>query len=71
MATNHLIACGYRKIACIAGPQNKTTARHRLDGYRNAMRRASLPVPLGYEEYTATLNLKAWLTRYASTADAE
>ncbi|SUI42060.1 Ribose operon repressor [Serratia marcescens] len=49
MATDHLIARGYRKIACIAGPQDKTTARHRLEGYRNAMRRAGLPVPPGYE----------------------
>ncbi|MGP2730208.1 LacI family DNA-binding transcriptional regulator, partial [Serratia marcescens] len=49
MATDHLIARGYRQIACIAGPQDKTTARHRLEGYRNAMRRAGLPVPPGYE----------------------
>ena len=49
MATDHLIARGYRKIACIAGPQDKTTARHRLEGYRNAMRRAGLPIPPGYE----------------------
>lgn len=37
MATDHLIARGYRNIACIAGPQDKTTARHRLEGYRRAM----------------------------------
>jgi len=49
MATNHLIACGYRKIACIAGPQNKTTARHLLEGYCNSMCRAGLLIPEGYE----------------------
>ncbi|CAE1151693.1 ribose operon transcriptional repressor RbsR [Serratia sp. Tan611] len=49
MATQHLIARGYRQIACIAGPQDKTTARNRLEGYRRAMRQAGLPVPAGYE----------------------
>ncbi|GAA3908946.1 MULTISPECIES: ribose operon transcriptional repressor RbsR [Gibbsiella] len=49
MATEYLIACGYRKIACIAGPQDKATAHHRLQGYRNAMRRAGLAILPGYE----------------------
>ena len=49
MATDHLIARGYRKIACIAGPQDKTTARHRLEGYRRAMQRAGLTILPGYE----------------------
>ncbi|AGQ33483.1 Ribose operon repressor [Serratia liquefaciens] len=49
MATDHLIARGYRKIACIAGPQDKTTARHRLEGYRSAMQRAGLAILPGYE----------------------
>ncbi|SUB14276.1 Ribose operon repressor [Pantoea agglomerans] len=37
MATQHLIDSGYTRIACIAGPQDKTPARMRLEGYRNAM----------------------------------
>ncbi|GAA0484289.1 MULTISPECIES: ribose operon transcriptional repressor RbsR [Tatumella] len=48
MATRHLISCGYTRIACIAGPQDKTTARLRLKGYQHAMAAAALPVPAGY-----------------------
>ncbi|MEC5321507.1 ribose operon transcriptional repressor RbsR [Brenneria populi subsp. brevivirga] len=49
IATNYLISRGYRKIACISGPKDKTTACNRLEGYRQAMRRAGLPVPAEYE----------------------
>ncbi|MGM3175974.1 ribose operon transcriptional repressor RbsR [Dickeya lacustris] len=49
MATQYLIAQGYRKIACIAGPQDKTTAHNRLEGYRRAMQAAGLPIPANYE----------------------
>lgn len=49
IATRHLISKGYHKIACIAGPQDKTTARQRLQGYRRAMHRAGFAIPLGYE----------------------
>ncbi|MGX8940618.1 ribose operon transcriptional repressor RbsR [Symbiopectobacterium sp. Eva_TO] len=48
IATRHLIDSGYRNIACIAGPQDKTTAYNRLLGYRQAMQRAGLPVPDDY-----------------------
>ena len=49
MATSYLIARGYTRIACIAGPQDKTPAKERLEGYRQAMDRAGLPIPSGYE----------------------
>lgn len=49
MATDFLIAKGYKRIACIAGPQDKTPARERLEGYRQAMKRAGLPILAGYE----------------------
>ncbi|WP_170116097.1 ribose operon transcriptional repressor RbsR [Brenneria roseae] len=49
MATNYLISRGYRKIACIAGPQDKTSAYNRLEGYRQAMKHAGLSVPDEYE----------------------
>lgn len=49
MATDHLIARGYRQIACITGPADKTTAYHRLAGYRRAMQRAGLEILPGYE----------------------
>lgn len=48
-ATQHLIDNGYTRIACIAGPQDKTPARLRLEGYRNAMNRAGLEIHEGYE----------------------
>lgn len=48
MATQHLIARGYTRIACIAGPQDKTPARMRLEGFRRAMRNAGLDVPVDY-----------------------
>lgn len=48
MATRHLIARGYTRIACIAGPQDKTPARLRLEGYQQAMAAAGLAIPPGY-----------------------
>ncbi|MEU6086735.1 LacI family DNA-binding transcriptional regulator [Streptomyces sp. NPDC047085] len=38
-ATTHLLARGYRRIACITGPQGASTAEERLAGYRRALRR--------------------------------
>lgn len=49
MATHHLIENGYTHIACISGPQDKTPARLRLEGYRNAMNKAGLAIRPGYE----------------------
>ncbi|MFF3918637.1 LacI family DNA-binding transcriptional regulator [Streptomyces sp. NPDC001852] len=37
-ATAHLLARGYRRIACITGPQGASTAEERLAGYRRALR---------------------------------
>ncbi|WP_209215495.1 ribose operon transcriptional repressor RbsR [Erwinia sp. QL-Z3] len=48
MATRHLISRGYTRIACIAGPQDKTPARLRLEGFHQAMKQAGLPVLPGY-----------------------
>lgn len=48
MATRYLISRGYTRIACIAGPQDKTPARLRLEGYQQAMAAAGLPVQPGY-----------------------
>lgn len=47
-ATVYLISRGYTRIACIAGPQDKTPARLRLDGYKKAMATAGLPILPGY-----------------------
>ncbi len=48
MATQYLIDKGYRRIACIAGPLDKTPARLRLEGYQAAMARSGLPIVGGY-----------------------
>ncbi|KGT87103.1 transcriptional regulator [Erwinia typographi] len=48
MATRYLINRGYTRIACIAGPQDKTPARLRLEGFYKAMAQAGLPVLPGY-----------------------
>lgn len=49
MATQHLIDKGHTRIACITGPLDKTPARLRLEGYREAMARAGLEVREGDE----------------------
>jgi len=48
MATHYLISRGYTRIACIAGPQDKTPARLRLEGFQQAMNKAKLPILPGY-----------------------
>ncbi|AFJ48979.1 regulator for rbs operon [Shimwellia blattae DSM 4481 = NBRC 105725] len=48
IATQYLIDKGYRRIACIAGPLDKTPSIERLEGFRNVMQRNGYPVP---EEY--------------------
>lgn len=41
-ATAHLISNGYRRIGAIIGPTTITTGRDRLEGYRQALREASI-----------------------------
>lgn len=48
LATQHLIDRGYTRIACIAGPQDKTPSRLRLEGFRKAMASSGLSVLPGY-----------------------
>ncbi len=49
MATQYLINKGFTRIACITGPLDKTPARLRLEGYRDAMIRAGLTIREGDE----------------------
>jgi LacI family transcriptional regulator len=39
-AVRHLVARGYERIGCVAGPPGVTTADDRLDGYRDGLREA-------------------------------
>ncbi len=43
-AVEHLIALGYRRIGTITGPLNMGAARHRLQGYRDALQNAQIPI---------------------------
>ncbi|MGY0157505.1 ribose operon transcriptional repressor RbsR [Edwardsiella tarda] len=48
IATRHLIERGYTRIACLAGPKDKTPSRQRLEGFLHEMAQAGLPVPESY-----------------------
>ncbi|WP_421930354.1 ribose operon transcriptional repressor RbsR [Morganella morganii] len=48
IATNHLIENGFTRIACIAGPLDKSPAKSRLDGFYRAMAQVGLDVPPEY-----------------------
>jgi LacI family transcriptional regulator len=43
-ATMHLIDGNHRRIGCISGPKNLTSAKERLQGYRDALAEAGLRV---------------------------
>lgn len=47
-ATLHLIDHGHQRIATVAGPQHLTSAVERLQGFRRALKEASLPLPARY-----------------------
>ncbi|WP_406419613.1 LacI family transcriptional regulator [Streptomyces sp. NBC_00873] len=40
--TEHLLTLGHRRIGYVAGPVERTTTRHRLEGHRDAMAAAGL-----------------------------
>lgn len=44
--TEHLLALGHRTIGYVAGPAERTTTRHRLEGHRAALREQALREPL-------------------------
>ncbi|MFI2367019.1 LacI family DNA-binding transcriptional regulator [Streptomyces sp. NPDC018833] len=46
--TEHLISLGHRRIGYVAGPVERTTTRHRLEGHRAAMAAAGLAGGAGY-----------------------
>ncbi len=43
-ATKHLIRGNHRRIGCICGPKTLTLAKERLQGYKDALSEAGLPV---------------------------
>src|SRR5574339_1064208 len=42
LATQHLLALGHTRIACIAGPSSITPSAERITGYRNALEQANI-----------------------------
>ncbi len=75
MATRYLIERGHTRIACIAGPLDKTPARLRLEGYREAMYNAKLPILDGYEitsdfEFGGGLEAMQQLLKHPERPDA-
>lgn len=51
-ATSYLISRGYRRVACITGPQDNTQACRRLSGYQQAMSEAGLTLDNGYQIFS-------------------
>ncbi|MCX3061464.1 LacI family DNA-binding transcriptional regulator [Streptomyces beihaiensis] len=43
--TEHLLSLGHRRIGYVAGPEERTTTRHRLEGHREALAGAGGPTP--------------------------
>ncbi|GAA3913312.1 LacI family DNA-binding transcriptional regulator [Streptomyces gulbargensis] len=43
LLTEHLLALGHRRIGYVAGPADRTTTRHRLEGHREALAAAGVP----------------------------
>jgi LacI family transcriptional regulator len=42
-AVAHLVANGFRRVGVVTGPQNTTTGRERLEGYRQALHAGGVP----------------------------
>lgn len=49
----HVIACGHRRIACVAGPQHISTSLQRVAGYQRALASAGLRTDLDLVRYGA------------------
>lgn len=49
-ATLHLLDNGYRRVACVTGPQHVSTAVERLAGYRDALRARGIPREAALEQ---------------------
>ena len=48
LAVEHLLALGHRAIACLSGPSEFAVSRARVEGWRQAMARAQIPVEAGW-----------------------
>ncbi len=48
IATEHLVALGHQKIACITGPRDVTPSFDRVDGYKKALSNNKIPLKDAY-----------------------
>jgi LacI family transcriptional regulator len=62
-ATEHLVACGCRRIMCMAGDSRLFTSQRRVSGYRDVVRAASLPY-LAELEVSDRESVRAALARH-------
>lgn len=77
--TEHLLSLGHRRIGYVAGPGDRTTTRHRLEGHREALAAAGLPEgptvhgrydrPSGYDATGELLRLDPELTAVVAAND--
>lgn len=77
--TEHLLALGHRRIGYVAGPADRTTTRHRMEGHRAALAAAGVPEgpavhgrydrPSGYEATAELLRLDPELTAVVAAND--
>ncbi|MFJ4922039.1 LacI family DNA-binding transcriptional regulator [Streptomyces sp. NPDC088725] len=54
--TEHLLALGHRRIGYVAGPMERTTTRHRLEGHRAALKAADAGVDLTADQDLLTVH---------------
>ncbi len=52
-AVDYLINAGCKKIAHLAGPINLSTTSHRLEGYKDALKKYQIPVRDGYVKHVS------------------
>ncbi|MEU8762015.1 LacI family DNA-binding transcriptional regulator [Streptomyces sp. NPDC048659] len=79
LLTEHLLALGHRRIGYVAGPADRTTTRHRLEGHRAALAAAGVPEgpavygrydrPSGYEATAELLRRDPALTAVVAAND--
>ncbi|MFC8505490.1 LacI family DNA-binding transcriptional regulator [Streptomyces sp. NPDC057411] len=77
--TEHLLSLGHRRIGYVAGPADRTTTRHRLEGHREALAAAGVPEgptvhgrydrPSGYDATAELLRLDPGLTAVVAAND--
>ncbi|MFI1013182.1 LacI family DNA-binding transcriptional regulator [Streptomyces sp. NPDC020965] len=56
LLTEHLLGLGHRRIGYVAGPTERTTTRHRLEGHREALAAAGVGGGVGSDQERLTVH---------------